>query len=57
MNGSTSETLTVSSGVPQGSVMGSVLFLLYVNDIPEQVECDISMLADDTKILEGYKLT
>ena len=55
MNGSTSKTLTVSSGVPQGSVMGPVLFLLYVNDIPEQVECDISMFADDTKIHTSVK--
>ena len=68
MNSSASQTLTVSSGVPQGSAMGPVLFLflLHVNDIPKQVECDISMLVDDTKIytsvktlqiLKGYKLT
>ena len=56
LNGLTSKALTVSSGVPQGSVMGPVLFLLYVNDIiPEQVECDISMFADNTKIYTSVK--
>ena len=35
--------------------MGPVLFLLYVNDIPEQVECDIGIFADDTKIYTSVK--
>ena len=35
--------------------MGPLLFLVYVNDIPEQVECSISMFADDTKIYTTVK--
>ena len=55
LNGLASETFVVSSGVPQGSVLGPLLFLVYVNDIPEQVECNISMFADDTKIYTAVK--
>ena len=36
-------------------MLGPLLFLLYVNDIPEQVECNISMFADDTKIYTAVK--
>ena len=50
LKGSTSKTFSVSSGVPQGSVIEPLLFLVYVNDIPEHVGCRISMFADDTKI-------
>ena len=50
LNGSASKIFTVSSGVPQGSDLGPLLFLVYVNDIPEHVECNISMFTDDTKI-------
>jgi len=42
------QTLTVSSGVPLGSVMGPMLLMLYINDLP--VECNISMFTDDTKV-------
>ena len=35
--------------------MGPLLFLVYINDIPEQVECNISMFADDTKIYTAVK--
>ena len=55
LNGSAFRTFTVSSGVPQGSVLGLLLFLLYVNEIPEQIECNISMFADDTKVYTAVK--
>ena len=39
----------VTSGMPHGSVLGPVLFLLYVNDLPDTVTSNVYMFADDTK--------
>ncbi len=50
LNGKSTDWIKVTSGVPQGSVIGPLLFLLYVNDIPNEVDSPIKLFADDTKI-------
>ena len=50
LNGASSDWLRVYSGVPQGSVLGPLLFNIYVNDIPSVVESQTLMFVDDTKI-------
>ena len=50
LNGKCSNWATVSAGVPQGSVLGPLLFLIYINDIVDNVHCDIKLFADDTSL-------
>lgn len=54
VSGETSTEVLVSSGVPQGSLLGSLLFLLFVNNLPDRYSfSNVACFADDTKI---YKL-
>ena len=49
--GSTSKQLPVTSGVPQGPILGPMLFLLFVNDLPDvAISSSVACYADDTKI-------
>ena len=50
VNGSFSDWFKVLSGVPQGSVLGPLLFIIYVQDLPQWVANSIMMFADDTKL-------
>ena len=49
LNGKTSEWSHIKAGVPQGSVLGPLLFLLYINDMSTVIQhCQIRLFADDT---------
>ena len=50
VDGAESDSLPVTSGVPQGSVLGPVLFLVYINRLPKGVNSTVRIFADDTVI-------
>ena len=51
VDGVKSDVLSVEAGVPQGSRLGPLLFIIYVNDIIDDLESDILIFADDTTLL------
>ena len=50
INGSSSQEANVTSGIPQGSVLGPLLFVAYINDLPRGLQSTVKIFADDTKL-------
>ena len=50
-----STTAELRCGAPQRSILGPLLFLLYINDMPQAVDCDLFIYADDTCLLYQHK--
>ena len=53
VNGQLSSPIDVTSGIPQGSVSGPILFVIYINDIPSLISTNTYLFADDTKLFNS----
>ena len=50
LNGFSSDYSSIDSGVPQGSVLGPLLFLIYINDLEKNIKSNVIFFADDTML-------
>ena len=57
LDGQSSVQWLINAGVPQGSVLGPTLFLLFINDLPDHLLCKIAIYADDSTIYSSLDKT
>jgi hypothetical protein len=51
INGQCASWAKTNAGVPQGSILGPLLFLVFINDVVDDIESDINLFADDTSLM------
>ena len=54
LDGKSSQEYPVNAGVPQGSILGPALFLLYINDLPDDFICTIAIYSDDATLYSKF---
>ena len=54
LDGKSSQVYLVNVGVPQGTFLGRAFFLLYINDLPDNVICNIAIYGDDTTLYSTF---
>ena len=55
LNGFQADYSTIESGVPQGYVLGPLLFLIYINDLEKNIKSNVKLFADDTMLFSIVK--
>ena len=56
VNGKLSSWTDILSGIPQGSVLGPILFVIFINDLPDVVSSTAKIFADDTKLFWAIRI-
>ena len=56
LNGQTSDWRKINSGVPQGSVLGPLLFLIFINDLPDGITSLCKIFPDDTSLFQKFMI-
>ena len=56
LNGQSSSWANINAGVPQGSILGPLLFLIYIHDLSNNLQCNPKLLAEDTSLFSTVKV-
>ena len=56
LNGQSSSRANINAAVTQGTILGPLLFLIYINDLTDNLQCNLKLLTDDTSLFSILKV-